>query len=141
MNRWGHGNGPFRQVTLCRRFDRPRGRGREGTALAEPTSTTCSRCSVGGRMRTATQTGREAEETDVMADTCPTGTGTWTLRRAATNPAAPPPAPARLFRAPGAEPQQWHRGMTLVATISLFIGTRAAWTNAMASRPAVAGVI
>ncbi|MET7696416.1 hypothetical protein [Streptomyces sp. NPDC005485] len=31
--------------------------------------------------------------------------------------------------------------MTLVATISLFIGTRAAWTTAMASRPAVAGVI
>ncbi|WP_334645811.1 hypothetical protein [Streptomyces scabiei] len=31
--------------------------------------------------------------------------------------------------------------MTLVATISLFIGTRAAWTTAMASRPAVAGVM
>ncbi|MFG2131849.1 hypothetical protein ACGFNV_29080 [Streptomyces sp. NPDC048751] len=31
--------------------------------------------------------------------------------------------------------------MTLVATISLFIGTRSAWTTAMASRPAVAGVI
>ncbi|GLP70208.1 hypothetical protein TUSST3_68290 [Streptomyces sp. TUS-ST3] len=92
-------------------------------------------------MRTATQTGREAEETDVMADTCPTGTGTWTLRRAATNPTAPPPAPTRLFRVPGGGPQQLHRGMTLVATISLFIGTRAAWTNAMASRPAVAGVI
>ena len=43
--------------------------------------------------------------------------------------------------APDAGPQQWHRGMTLVATISLFIGTRAAWTTAMGSRPAVAAVI
>ncbi|MFF7981186.1 hypothetical protein ACFZDK_18975 [Streptomyces sp. NPDC007901] len=31
--------------------------------------------------------------------------------------------------------------MTLMATISLFIGTRAAWTTAMASRPPVAAVI
>src|SRR5690349_1442793 len=76
-----------------------------------------------------------------MADPSRTGTGTWTLRRAATNPTAPPPAMARLFRVPGAGPQQWHRGMTLVATISLFIGTRSAWTTAMASRPAVAGAI
>ncbi len=76
-----------------------------------------------------------------MADTYRTGTGTWTLRRAATNPTAPPPTPARVSGAPGAGPQQLHRGMTLVATISLFIGTRSAWTTAMASRPAVAGVI
>ncbi|MHB9859094.1 hypothetical protein [Streptomyces sp. YIM S03343] len=38
-------------------------------------------------------------------------------------------------------PQQWHRGMTLIATISLFIGTRSAWTKAMLSQPPVAGVI
>lgn len=31
--------------------------------------------------------------------------------------------------------------MTLVATISLFIGTRAAWTTAMASSPPVAAAI
>ncbi|MET7730277.1 hypothetical protein ABZT02_02765 [Streptomyces sp. NPDC005402] len=76
-----------------------------------------------------------------MADPYRTGTGTWTLWRAVTNPTAPPPAPARASGVPGAGPQQLHRGMTLVATISLFIGTRAAWTTAMASRPAVAGVI
>ncbi|MFG2793218.1 hypothetical protein [Streptomyces sp. NPDC048419] len=38
-------------------------------------------------------------------------------------------------------PRQWHRGMTLIATISLFIGTRAAWTQAMLDRPPVAAVI
>ncbi|MEU2421041.1 hypothetical protein ABZ619_08355 [Streptomyces sp. NPDC007851] len=41
----------------------------------------------------------------------------------------------------GVGPQQMHRGMTLLATISLFIGTRAAWTTAMGSAPAVAAVI
>ncbi|WP_433917635.1 hypothetical protein OIE50_03235 [Streptomyces canus] len=76
-----------------------------------------------------------------MADTDRGGTGTWTLRRAARNPTAPPPTPARVSGVPGAGPQQLHRGMTLVGTVSLFIGTRAAWTTAMASRPAVAGVI
>ncbi|WP_324613791.1 hypothetical protein [Streptomyces sp. DSM 15324] len=76
-----------------------------------------------------------------MADTYRTGTGTWTLRRGATNSTAPPPTPVRVSGVPGAGPQQLHRGMTLVAAISLFIGTRAAWTTAMASRPAVAGVI
>ncbi|CAM5556456.1 hypothetical protein SALBM311S_06137 [Streptomyces alboniger] len=38
-------------------------------------------------------------------------------------------------------PQQWHRGMTLIATISLFIGTRSAWTQAMLDHPPVAGAI
>ncbi|MFI6930774.1 hypothetical protein [Streptomyces sp. NPDC050287] len=41
----------------------------------------------------------------------------------------------------GDTPQQWHRGMTLIATISLFIGTRATWTKAMLIHPPVAGVI
>ncbi|MGW5655662.1 hypothetical protein [Streptomyces humi] len=41
----------------------------------------------------------------------------------------------------GSGPRQTHRGMTLLATISLFIGTRAAWTTAMGSAPAVAAVI
>lgn len=76
-----------------------------------------------------------------MADTDRIGTGTGTRRRAATNPAAPPPAPARATGGPDTGPQPLHRGMTLVATISLFIGARAAWTHAMATRPAVAGVI
>ncbi|MEV0737830.1 hypothetical protein AB0I51_18065 [Streptomyces sp. NPDC050549] len=40
-----------------------------------------------------------------------------------------------------AAPQQLHRGMTLIATISLFIGTRDAWTRAMTSHPPVAGII
>lgn len=42
---------------------------------------------------------------------------------------------------PDVAPAQWHRGMTLLATISLFIGTRAAWTSATLSSPAVAAVI
>ncbi|MBP0457506.1 hypothetical protein JFN87_08345 [Streptomyces bomunensis] len=38
-------------------------------------------------------------------------------------------------------PAQWHRGLTLLATISLFIGTRTLWTTAMHRHPPVAGVI
>ncbi|MGW2935224.1 hypothetical protein ACWDA7_25955 [Streptomyces sp. NPDC001156] len=76
-----------------------------------------------------------------MADTHRGGTGVEIRRRTTTHPAAPPPTRASALGVPDARPQQWHRGMTLVATISLFIGTRAAWTAAMASRPAVAGVI
>src|SRR5436190_3699497 len=34
-------------------------------------------------------------------------------------------------------PSQLHRGMALLATISLFIGTRASWTDALTARPAV----
>ncbi|MFR0355569.1 hypothetical protein [Streptomyces sediminimaris] len=51
---------------------------------------------------------------------------------AAGRPRAAPPDDA---------PRQWHRGMTLIATISLFIGTRSAWTHAMLDRPPVAAVI
>lgn len=40
-----------------------------------------------------------------------------------------------------AVPPQWHRGMTLLATIALFIGTRDVWTRAIASHPPVAAVI
>jgi hypothetical protein len=38
-------------------------------------------------------------------------------------------------------PAQWHRVLTLLADISLFIGTRDAWTQAATHRPAVAEVI
>ncbi|WP_417159222.1 hypothetical protein [Streptomyces gilvifuscus] len=53
-----------------------------------------------------------------------------------------PPATAwALTSGNGGDPQHLHRGMTLIATISLFIGTRAAWTRAMLLHPPVAGVI
>lgn len=58
-----------------------------------------------------------------------------------TDLTAPSPTRAAAAGVPGAGPQQLHRGMTLVATISLFIGTRDAWTAAMESRPAVGGAI
>ncbi|MBR8639227.1 hypothetical protein KEF29_07590 [Streptomyces tuirus] len=38
-------------------------------------------------------------------------------------------------------PAQWHRVLTLLADISLLIGTRAVWTAAAGHRPAVAAVI
>ncbi|MFI5977224.1 hypothetical protein [Streptomyces sp. NPDC051452] len=38
-------------------------------------------------------------------------------------------------------PAQWHRVLTLLADISLFIGTRAVWTQAATHQPALAGVI
>ncbi|MEU6257460.1 hypothetical protein [Streptomyces sp. NPDC047043] len=38
-------------------------------------------------------------------------------------------------------PAQWHRVLTLLADVSLFIGTRAIWTQAASHRPAVAAVI
>ncbi|MFC5634654.1 hypothetical protein [Streptomyces bullii] len=38
-------------------------------------------------------------------------------------------------------PAQWHRVLTLLADISLLIGTRAVWTQAAGHRPAVAAVI
>ncbi len=37
----------------------------------------------------------------------------------------------------GMAPSQLHRGMALLADISLFIGTRSSWTDALTSRPAV----
>jgi uncharacterized membrane protein len=55
-------------------------------------------------------------------------------------PPAPSPAPAPTL-VPAAAPAQMHRGMTLLATISLFIGTHTTWTSAVASNPAVAGII
>ncbi|NUO40967.1 MAG: hypothetical protein HOV82_02910 [Streptomyces sp.] len=38
-------------------------------------------------------------------------------------------------------PAQWHRVLTLLADVSLFIGTRAVWTQAASHRVAVAAVI
>ena len=52
-----------------------------------------------------------------------------------------PPRPARVpeaaSRAPRAvtatvAPAQWHRGITLLALVSMFIGTRDRWTQAVA---------
>ncbi|WP_435177352.1 hypothetical protein [Actinacidiphila sp. bgisy145] len=40
-----------------------------------------------------------------------------------------------------AVPAQWHRGMTLVGTISLFIGTRGTWSDAMGKHPPLAALI
>lgn len=76
-----------------------------------------------------------------MADTHRGGMGVGIRPRTATHLATPPPTRASVPGVQDAGPQQWHRGMTLLATISLFIGTRAAWTTAMASRPPVAAVI
>ncbi|MGW3030772.1 hypothetical protein ACWDCB_06015 [Streptomyces sp. NPDC001178] len=38
-------------------------------------------------------------------------------------------------------PAQWHRVLTLLANVSLFIGTRAVWTQAASHRPPVAAAI
>ncbi|MFF4360483.1 hypothetical protein [Streptomyces sp. NPDC001604] len=38
-------------------------------------------------------------------------------------------------------PAQWHRVLTLLANVSLFIGTRTVWTQAESHRPPVAAVI
>lgn len=46
------------------------------------------------------------------------------------------PAPHPLER-----PRQLHRGVTLLAVVSLFIGTRGLWTSAISARPVVAGVV
>src|SRR5262245_27239181 len=59
---------------------------------------------------------------------------TGVRRRDAPSSAAPP-------RTAADAPRQWHRGMTLIATISLFIGTRAAWTQTILDRPPVVSVI
>ncbi|MFJ9537575.1 hypothetical protein ACIRPX_10005 [Streptomyces sp. NPDC101225] len=56
-------------------------------------------------------------------------------RDAPSSAAAPPSAAA------GEAPRQWHRGMTLLATISLFIGTRSAWTRAILDHPPAGAVI
>ena len=67
------------------------------------------------------------------------GGGLRLRRREAPSPAGPP-----RTRPPATEPaapQQLHRGMTLIAAISLFIGARDAWTRAVASHPPVAAII
>ncbi|MEV0979573.1 hypothetical protein [Streptomyces sp. NPDC049915] len=60
-----------------------------------------------------------------------------------TQPAAPArrprPAPAAHLEQP--PPAQWHRVLTLLAAISLFIGTRTVWTQAATHRLPVALVI
>jgi hypothetical protein len=43
--------------------------------------------------------------------------------------------------APDSAPAQWHRGLTIMAAASLFIGTRNLWTNAIVHRPPVAAVV
>ncbi len=53
----------------------------------------------------------------------------------------PVPVTPMVIGVPGATPPQLHRGMTVLATVSLFIGTRSAWTDAMTSDPVVAGII
>ncbi|MFB9833207.1 hypothetical protein [Actinoallomurus acaciae] len=59
----------------------------------------------------------------------------------ATRPPDPPLTTADVGRPMAAAPPRWHRGMALLATISLFIGTRGAWTSAVSSHPPVAAVI
>jgi hypothetical protein len=66
-----------------------------------------------------------------------TGGGAPTMSLTTLDRQEPPPA----LRLPDAAPPQWHRGMTLTATISLFIGTRAAWTSAIGSALPVAAII
>lgn len=43
--------------------------------------------------------------------------------------------------APDEAPAQWHRVLTLLADISLFIGTRAVWTQAASHHLVVAAVV
>ncbi|MDX6316232.1 MAG: hypothetical protein QOF44_5696, partial [Streptomyces sp.] len=74
-----------------------------------------------------------------MPDGPRTGDATWLRRRHA--PAPMEPSASRIPGVSDTAPQQLHRGMTLIATVSLFIGTRSAWTTAMASHPPVAGII
>lgn len=52
-----------------------------------------------------------------------------------------PGRPARPAASPPDSPAQWHRVLTLLADISLFIGTRAVWTQAASHRLPVAAVI
>ena len=64
------------------------------------------------------------------------GAGVEFRRRAGTELATPSAVVAVSGGAdPG--PLALHRGMTLVATVSLFIGTRVAWTDAMESHRVV----
>ncbi|MDT3397226.1 hypothetical protein RKE29_11310 [Streptomyces sp. B1866] len=52
----------------------------------------------------------------------------------------PADVPARDPR-PDVAPPQWHRGMTLIGAVSLFIGTRSVWASAMSNRPSLAAVV
>jgi hypothetical protein len=74
-----------------------------------------------------------------MDDGPRTGGGIRMWQRDAPSRAAP--LPTRPPTVAFAAPQQLHRGMTLIAAISLFIGTREAWTSAMLSHPPVAAII
>ena len=76
-----------------------------------------------------------------MMDAHRPGTHAELPGNAGTDLMAPPPTRTAVLAVPEAGPRQLHRGITLLATISLFIGTRDAWTTAMESRPAVAGAI
>jgi uncharacterized membrane protein len=73
------------------------------------------------------------EKVDMSTQTVDTG-----VRRRDASPSA---AARPRVTDRGGTPQQWHRGMTLIATISLFIGTRTAWNKAMLFQPPVAGAI
>lgn len=72
-----------------------------------------------------------------MDDTLPARTGS--PGAGLTVPVVVRDAPLR--RPADAAPPQWHRGITLLAVISLFIGTRGAWTRAMTVHPPLAAVI
>ncbi|WP_127354805.1 hypothetical protein [Actinacidiphila soli] len=74
-----------------------------------------------------------------MADGFRTGGAIWLRQRDA--PALVEPSAPRIHGVSDTAPQQLHRGMTLIATISLFIGTRSAWTTAMTSHLPVAAII
>ncbi|WP_327432408.1 hypothetical protein [Streptomyces sp. NBC_01236] len=59
--------------------------------------------------------------------------------RQAPSKASPDGAPAQWH--PDEAPAQWHRVLTLLADISLFIGTRPLWTQAASHRLVVAAVV
>ncbi|MDX6316193.1 MAG: hypothetical protein QOF44_5657 [Streptomyces sp.] len=77
------------------------------------------------------ETVRTADATSTVGDTATSAvSGTTTTST---------PGPPRAL--PDAAPPQWHRGITVLAVISMFIGTRAEWTRAMAVHPAVGYVL
>ncbi|MFJ3641268.1 hypothetical protein ACIPRD_16115 [Streptomyces sp. NPDC090108] len=59
------------------------------------------------------------------------GRRTWPI--VTTSPGAPSEAPG--------SPAQWHRVLTLLADVSLFIGTRSVWTQAASHNLVLAGII
>lgn len=54
---------------------------------------------------------------------------------------APGRNPDPAVSAPQVPAEQWHRVLTLLSAVSLFIGTRTVWTQAAGHRPAVAAAI